>query len=144
MYSTRPPESAEGSVAEKVRLAREAQQSVNARVRSAVQRARAQASTGRPARAFVGPIPQRPATIGPPCDGPAIAQAGLLNLAWSWQAAGAPIRAIHAYIDVLTRYPDTPAACAAVEDLVALSEKLVAEGQFHTALAIFDHLESLA
>jgi len=42
------------------------------------------------------------------------------------------------------RYPGTPAAAAAVADLVKLSEKLTAEGQFHTALTIYDHLERLA
>jgi hypothetical protein len=30
-----------------------------------------------------------------------------------------------------------------VADLVALSEKLAEQGQFHTALAIYDHLEEL-
>ena len=79
-----------------------------------------------------------------PSNPAACAQAGLLSLAWRWQDAGAPIRAIHAYVELLTRYPDTPAAAAAVTDLVELSEKLVEEGQFHTALAIYDHLEQLA
>jgi hypothetical protein len=46
-------------------------------------------------------------------------------------------------VELLTRYPDTPAAGAAVSDLVELSEKLVGEGQFHTALAIYDQLERL-
>jgi hypothetical protein len=71
------------------------------------------------------------------------AQTGLLNLAWRWQQAGAPIRAIHTYVELLTRYPDTPAAAAAVADLVELSEKLAHEGQFHTALGIYDQLEEL-
>jgi TolA-binding protein len=73
----------------------------------------------------------------------AATQAGMLNLAWKWQEAGSPIRAIHTYIELLHRYPDTPGAAAAVADLVALSEILTKQGQFHTALAIFDHLEEL-
>lgn len=76
-------------------------------------------------------------------DPVAAAQAGMLNLAWRWQEAGAPIRAIHTYIELLSRYPDTPGAEAAVADLVELSDKLVEQGQFHTALAIYDHLEEL-
>jgi len=67
-----------------------------------------------------------------------------LSLACRWQEAGAPIRAIHTYIELLTRYPDTAAAAAAVSDLVELSEKLADQGQFHIALAIYDHLEYLA
>jgi hypothetical protein len=76
-------------------------------------------------------------------DPVAATQAGMLNLAWRWQEAGAFIRAIHTYVELLTRYPDTPGADAAVADLVELSEKLVEHGQFHTALAIYDHLEEL-
>ncbi len=76
-------------------------------------------------------------------DPVAATQAGLLNLAWKWQEAGAPIRAIHAYMQVLVRYPDTPGAEAAVADLMELSDKLATQGQFHTALAIYEHLEHL-
>ena len=76
-------------------------------------------------------------------DRMAATQAGLLKLAWKWQEAGAPIRAIHTYIELLTRYPDTPGADAAVADLVELSDILTEQGQFHTALAIYDHLEEL-
>ena len=70
-------------------------------------------------------------------------QAGLLNLAWKWQEAGAPIRAIHTYVEILTRYPHSAGAEAAVADLVELSSILTEQGQFHTALAIYDHLEEL-
>ncbi len=76
-------------------------------------------------------------------DPVAATQAGLLNLAWKWQEAGAPIRAIHAYMQVLIRYPDSPGAEAAVADLMELSDKLATQGQFHTALAIYEHLEHL-
>lgn len=76
-------------------------------------------------------------------DPVAATQAGLLNLAWKWQEAGAPIRAIHTYVELLERYPHTAGAEAAVADLVELSEILTEQGQFHTALAIYDHLEAL-
>lgn len=145
IYSTRPPEPApqgEGLVAEKVRKAKEAQQSAQEKIRVAVRRA---TGTGSPPtascvtpRAFLRP-PMAPRTS----SSEACAQAGLLNLAWMWQEAGAPIRAINAYVELLERYPDTPAAASAVEDLVKLSEKLAGEGQFHTALKIYDHLEQL-
>ena len=78
-----------------------------------------------------------------PFDPAACAQAGLVNLAWRWKEAGSPIRAIHTYMELLHRYPDTPAASAAVADLVELSETLAQHGQFHTALLIYDQLERL-
>jgi hypothetical protein len=83
--------------------------------------------------------PQARATFDPS----RCAQAGLLNLAWSWQQAGAPIRAIHAYMQVLTRYPGSAGAAAAVADLVELSDKLADQGQFHIALGIYEELEEL-
>ena len=144
MYSMRPAE----SVAERVRMARDAQMRARASVQAGIRGA-----TQRPATATACVVtsrshgaPATPRTMPPldPSNPAACAQAGLLSLAWRWQDAGAPIRAIHAYVELLTRYPDTPAAAAAVTDLVELSEKLVEEGQFHTALAIYDHLEQLA
>lgn len=96
-------------------------------------------------RAVQRPAPYAPSA--PPArqcfDRVAATQAGLLKLAWKWQEAGAPIRAIHTYIELLTRYPNTPGADAAVADLVELSDILTEQGQFHTALAIYDHLEAL-
>jgi TolA-binding protein len=71
-------------------------------------------------------------------------QSGLLSLARRWQEDGSSHRAIHAYVELLTRYPETPAAAAAISDLVELSESLAREGQFHAALGIYDHLEQLA
>jgi hypothetical protein len=156
MYSTRPPEPAataqapaETPLAEKVRAARETQERVKEKVRVAVQRARSSVTPTRGSGAA-----RRPTQSGPPMvprvarpvgfDPQSYAQVGLLNLAWRWQDAGAPIRAIHAYMEILSRYPGTPAAAAAVSDLVQLSEKLAEAGQFHTALAIYDQLECLA
>jgi hypothetical protein len=152
MYSMRPPESAPverdtGSlIAERVRTGRGAQESVQDRLRIALQRTRMASSQAKAGRGRS--IPQAPRTMQSPTHVPfdpvRAAQTGLLNLAWSWQEAGAPIRAINAYMQVLLRYPDTPAAAAAVADLVELSDKLACEGQFHTALVIYDHLEQLA
>ena len=76
-----------------------------------------------------------------PCDTERGAQAALLNLAWTWQESGAPIQAIHAYVELLNRYPETAAADAAVADLVELANKLVGQGNFHTALGIYRELE---
>ena len=149
MLSMRPAESgAEGPVAEKVRAAKEAQQRVRERVRLAVQRARSTPSAGRAVQQQRPVQPAAPtrrlARTAGSFDACAYAQAGLLNLAWAWQESGAPIRAIHAYLNLLERYPDTPAAAAAIADLVQLSEKLTNEGRFHIALAIYDELECLA
>jgi hypothetical protein len=78
-----------------------------------------------------------------PFDPEAYAQTGLLNLAYSWQQAGASVRAIHTYMQVLIRYPGTSAADAAVADLVEFADTLAEEGHFHTALSIYDQLEEL-
>ena len=139
---------AEFAVAEKVRMARErAQASVQGSLRVAVERTRASATSGARRRAAqqAAPVAPRAARphVRPSFDPVRAAQTGLLNLAWSWQEAGAPIRAIHAYMQVLARYPGTAAAGAAVADLVELSDKLAAQGQFHIALGIYDHLEEL-
>ena len=148
LYSMRSPESADTSVTERMRVAREAQEAAAARVRQAIQ-GRVAAPPGvrrvpvRPAQQAV-PMPHHAVYPHDPSDALACAQTGLLSLAWRWEQAGAPIRAIHAYVEVIERYPDTPVADAAVCDLVELSRKLTAEGQFHTALAIYDHLEHLA
>ena len=138
IYSMLPPEppprgegGAESLAAEKVRVAREARQSDQERVRIAVKRASPAMGIRRrpPAHWSFDPV--------------AATQAGLLNLAWRWQQAGAPIRAIHAYMQVLRRYPGSPGADAAVADLVELSDKLAGKGQFHIALGIYDNLEEL-
>lgn len=156
MLSTRPADAApriegatESVVAEKVRTAREAQESAQEKVRLAVRRTRTMPPLPPGAQRQTLPATTSVATCAPrspyaPTDPVAYAQAGLLGLAWRWQEAGAPMRAIHAYVELLQRYPGTTAASAAVADLVHLSEKLAAEGQFHTALLIYDHLDQLA
>lgn len=135
----------------------------NSRVASEPQQpalpAPASAAPAQPAKAAALPAPamrrqaaprQAPAIpqpVQPPTrqqfDPARAAQAGLLNLAWSWQQAGSPIRAIHTYMELLARYPGSPAAAGAIADLVQLSSKLAEQGNFHTALSIFDDLEEL-
>jgi hypothetical protein len=129
IYSTRPRTSTPNGAAAGVAMQRASSAS------------RVSGERGRPRPVAHVMARTRPHT---PPDPSACAQAGLLNLAWRWQEAGAPIRAIHTYVELLTRYPGTPAAATAVAELVDLSEKLAGEGQFHTALAIYDHLEHLA
>ena len=149
LYSMRLPDGmaptdVDAAGAEKIKKAREAQQIAQERIRLAVQRARAAGSATRQRIVQRAAQPAPAAQVRPAFDPAACAQAGMLALAWKWQESGAPIRAIKTYMDLLRRYPDTPAASAAVADLVELSEKLAGEGQFHTALAIYDHLEYLA
>jgi hypothetical protein len=149
MYSMRVPEqqaatvdTASGSlIVEKARTQQSSQENVQERVRVAVQKARTAAPAPAPRRRQLqkpAPAPRRPSFDASRC-----AQTGLLNLAWSWQQAGAPIRAINAYMQLLTRYPGTDAADAAVADLVELSDRLAQQGQFHIALAIYEQLEQL-
>ena len=68
---------------------------------------------------------------------------GLLRLARNWSDAGSIYQAIHAYTEVLIRYPQTGAAEAAVEELLVLAEKLVQQGRYYAALNIFNKLEEL-
>lgn len=157
VYSMRPPEpaarmeaEAESAVAESLRRTREAQVSAQLSVQERLGVAVRAARSAAPAAAVRRRAAQQPAPASPrPAhrhhhfDPMAYAQAGLLNLAWRWQEAGSPIRAIHTYMELLARYPGTPAAAAAIADLVELSNKLAEQGNFHTALSIFDDLEHL-
>jgi len=161
IYSMRQPEPTprvdndlRAAVAERLTAAREAQQLAQARIQSGArpvsQRTRTAPS---PATSFSRRPPQQAAPALKPraarqqapqaFDPLRCAQAAMLNLAWSWQEAGSPIRAIHTYMELLCRYPGTPAADAAVADLAALTSKLAEEGQFHTALGIYEQLEHL-
>ncbi len=151
MYSMHPPEPArvEGDTeTAEIARSRRTRGTVQESVRLAVQRTRMPAAAAQGARRSAGaagatiPLAAQP-TVRPTFDPVRAAQAGLLNLAWKWQESGSPIRAIHAYLELIGRYPDTPAAAAAVADLVALSDKLAEEGQFQTALAIYEHLERM-
>ena len=68
---------------------------------------------------------------------------GRLRLARSWKDAGSTYQAIHAYTEVLVRYPDTGAANAAVEELLEMAENLAQQGKYYAALNIFSKLEQL-
>jgi len=68
---------------------------------------------------------------------------GLLRLARNWSDAGSIYQAIHAYFEVLIRYPGTQAAEAAVEELLTLAERLAQQGRYYAALNIFNKLEQL-
>jgi hypothetical protein len=144
VYSTRPPEVPQRIETDRASVVAE-QQGAQKSVRVAVQRTRTTAppAVKRPARLSAPTAQWSPAIARPTFDPKRCAQAGLLNLAWNWQQAGAPIRAIHAYLQVLERYPGTAGAEAAVADLVELSDKLADQGQYHLALGIYDELEEL-
>ena|SRR5690349_11778228 len=68
---------------------------------------------------------------------------GLLRLARTWSDTGAVYQAIHAYTEVLVRYPETGAAEAAAEELLILAERLAQQGRYYAALNIFNKLEML-
>ena len=68
---------------------------------------------------------------------------GLLRLARNWSEAGRIYQAIHAYTEVLVRYPETGAAEAAAEELLILADRLARQGRYYAALNIFNKLEQL-
>jgi len=70
-------------------------------------------------------------------------QLGLVRLARSWSEAGSIYQAIHAYTEVLIRYPETGAAEVAAEELLVLAERLAQQGRDYAALNIFNKLEQL-
>jgi len=87
------------------------------------------------------PAPQRRAVHGEVFNPRPAIQVGLLRLARSWSEAGSIYQAIHAYTEVLVRYPETSAADTAVEELLLMAEKLSRQGRYHAALGIFNKLE---
>lgn len=150
IYSMRAPEPAPpAKSADKPRVTADAQLKARVEVEEGVRLARATKPATTVARSVqrsqqrIVAIPNQKTQPIQGFDPSRAAQAGLLNLAWRWQETGSPIRAIHAYMELLCRYPDTAGADAAIADLVALSDKLTEQGQFHTALAIYDQLEEL-
>jgi hypothetical protein len=68
---------------------------------------------------------------------------GLVRLARNWSDTGSIYQAIHAYTEVVIRYPQTGAAEAAVEELLVLADKLAQQGRYYAALNIFNKLEQL-
>ena len=143
-----PPPADESVVIEAVTAPPETQRRVEQQVQVALQRASAAGSPAPVVRSRPAP-PRAPAPRSAPrrprqaFDPQAYAQAGMVNLAWAWSQSGSPIRAIHTYMQVLSRYPGTPAADAAVADLVAIADLLAEQGQFHTALSIYDKMDEL-
>ena len=69
------------------------------------------------------------------------ARLGLLHMAREWREKGSIYQALHAYEEILGRYPGTGVAAAATEELLEMARKLEAEGQFRSALEIFHKLE---
>jgi tetratricopeptide (TPR) repeat protein len=67
----------------------------------------------------------------------------LLRLGNASLVTGSIYTAIHAYTQILERYPDTGAANAAVENLLSLAERLQDEGRYYTALNILNQVEEL-
>jgi hypothetical protein len=104
---------------------------------------------GRPSNGQLVRAPERrPATRrrvahGEVFDPRASIQVGLLRLARSWSDTGSTYQAIHAYTEVLIRYPGSAVADTAVEELLLLAEKLAQQGRYYAALNIFNKLELL-
>lgn len=76
-------------------------------------------------------------------DPRAAAQAGLLELATVWKNAGGYYQSIYAYMEILTRYPQTGAAAAATEGLVDLARTFEQQGRFYAAMDIYHKLENM-
>ena len=74
-------------------------------------------------------------------DPQAAARTGLLQLATAWRDAGSTYQAMHAYMEILNRYPQTGTAAAATEGLVELATNLEKQGMFYAALSIYEKLE---
>ncbi len=86
---------------------------------------------------------RRRAEMGEVFDPRTATGVALVRLARNWHRAGSTYQAIHAYTQVLIRYPGTGAASLAVEELLELAETLEQQGRFHAALNIFNQLEQL-
>ncbi len=89
------------------------------------------------------PPARRRAVAGEVFDARRAIPVGLLRLARSWSDAGSTYQAIHAYTEVLVRYPQTGAAEAAVEELLIMANRLAQQGRYYAALNIFNKLEQL-
>jgi hypothetical protein len=76
-------------------------------------------------------------------DPKGVIRVGFLRLARNWKDTGQPYQAMHAYMMILERYPGTAVADAAVEDLMELAESFEQEGKFHSAMNLFNKIESL-
>jgi hypothetical protein len=101
-------------------------------------------SDRRPVRASERRSPARRRVVHGEVFSPRTAiQLGLVRLARSWSESGSIYQAIHAYTEVLIRYPQTGAAEVAAEELLMLAERLAQQGRYYAALNIFNKLEQL-
>jgi hypothetical protein len=103
-------------------------------------RGRAQQQNGKGREGGSASRPQNPTYF---YDPQGAARAGLLRLATDWKEAGSAYQAMHAYMEVLRRYPQTGAAAAATEGLVDLANRLQKQGKFYAALNIYDKLDAM-
>jgi flagellar biosynthesis/type III secretory pathway ATPase len=76
-------------------------------------------------------------------DRTAVTRSIRLRLARDLKNAGAIYQALHAYTEIMARYPGTDTARDAAVELAALAETLEQQGKVRTALHIFDTLEQL-
>jgi hypothetical protein len=76
-------------------------------------------------------------------EGRSAARVGRLRLARKWRDRGGSYQAIHAYTEILIRYPGQGVANAAAEELLDLADRLEDQGGFYTVLDILDRLERL-
>ena len=89
------------------------------------------------------PAARRRVELGEVFDPRGAIPVGRLRLARSWKDAGSTYQAIHAYTEVLVRYPGTGAANAAVDELREMAENLARQGKYYAALNIFNNIEQL-
>lgn len=98
-------------------------------------------STNPPAKRDTAAPARRESSSGAQTNPKNAARLGLLHMAREWREKGSIYQALHAYEEILGRYPGTGVAAAATEELLEMARKLEAEGQFRAALEIFHKLE---
>jgi hypothetical protein len=98
-------------------------------------------STNPPAKRDTATPARRGSSSGAQANPRNAARLGLLHMAREWREKGSIYQALHAYEEILGRYPGTGVAAAATEELLEMARKLEAEGQFRAALEIFHKLE---
>ena len=69
-----------------------------------------------------------------------LARASMLRMASAWQTTGQINQAVDLYVRILTRYPDTPEAREATDNVVALAQTYERQGQYRLALDLYDRL----
>ncbi|MCL4464475.1 MAG: tetratricopeptide repeat protein [Chloroflexi bacterium] len=71
------------------------------------------------------------------------ARTSMLRMARSWQTAGQINQAVDTYSRILARYPGSPEARAAADEILALARGYEREGRYRLALSLHDRLEQL-